>query len=175
MPSVSLCVRVVFKGKRPTYDWLADKSALFGVPGEWVAARGGALVDDLPDGTWVARWLCAGGLPHDPDVLASARRHLENVATSIEEAWERENEPAVPKAQTEPADSIEPVEVLWTGEDEAGAKIRIIRKGSPYVVVQLQSFYAPAGWQNTAPCPELDKQLATEFVLSLARESKREA
>lgn len=104
MASESLCVRVVFKGSRPSYDWVDYKSALFGVPGEWLQSQhevngSDSLVLAQPGG-WVARWLCDGAMPpqYPPDKLDEALRHLRAVAEAIEEAWERENAPEVEPA-----------------------------------------------------------------------------
>lgn len=96
MPSLSLCVRVVFRRKRPSDDYLKDLGGLG--PGSWLR-WGGRLTRCCPtESAWESMWLCTDVATQDFD----NDRDLLCQAESIEQAWERENAPKVETAEPGP-------------------------------------------------------------------------
>ncbi len=103
MPSASLCVRVVFKGSRPDFDWLDSQSVLFWLGGRWLNDYADGYTFEESNGIWIARWLsegpivgCAGQAAitnEQRQLRALTEKNLLAVAASIEAAWERENAP----------------------------------------------------------------------------------
>lgn len=99
MPSVSLCVRVVFKGKRPSAGWLVGQidKMLPNFAGSWVRDDDGYTMP-YTDGTCGALWVCDEAAPCDRNELERSLEHLRQASCAIEAAWERENAPAVETA-----------------------------------------------------------------------------
>lgn len=111
MPSVSLCVRVAFGVHRPSDSWLLEHGGRFdGISdGAWMVfgRQGGPYTHQFPgpDG-WAASWQCEKQLSCG---VEGAMSRLLDIAASIEEAWERENAPAVETAVSGPALALCPV------------------------------------------------------------------
>lgn len=106
MSSVSLCVRVVFKWKRPSNVWLDEQADLFGVDGSWVSYRvckEDVFAVGLGSAVWEGTWLADGPIPTNNDERLSTLCHLRAVGEAIEEAWERENAPKAEAAGSGPA------------------------------------------------------------------------